>query len=57
VREVAAFQSGALTALPPEAGFELENEYNWRIEHSDFTDEFGFRSFRIVQGTAQLAML
>jgi hypothetical protein len=57
VREVAAFQSGALTALPPEAGFELEKEYNWKIEHSDFTDEFGFRSFRIVQGTAQLAML
>jgi hypothetical protein len=23
----------------------------------DFTDEFGFRSFRIVQGTAQLSML
>jgi hypothetical protein len=27
--------------------FELENEYGWQIEHSDFTDEHGFRSYRI----------
>ena len=23
---------------------------NWKIEHSPFTDEFGFRSFRILRG-------
>jgi hypothetical protein len=36
---------------------ELENEYRWNIEHSSFKDEFGFKSFRIVQRTRQLAML
>jgi hypothetical protein len=29
---------------------------NWKIEHSPFTDEFGFRSFRIVQKAAQMAL-
>ena len=37
---------------------ELERPpYNWKIEHSPFTDEYGFRSFRILQPTAQLALL
>jgi hypothetical protein len=26
----------------------LENRYGWHIEHSPFTDEFGFKSYRIV---------
>ena len=26
----------------------LENKYRWPIEHSDFTDEWGFKSYRIV---------
>lgn len=26
----------------------LENKYYWKIEHSDFTDDFGFRSYRIL---------
>jgi hypothetical protein len=30
---------------------------NWKIEHSPFTDEFGFRSFRILQKMEQLTML
>jgi hypothetical protein len=30
---------------------------NWKIEHSPFTDEFGFRSFRILQEIEQLTML
>lgn len=27
----------------------LENKYGWEIEHSDFTDEHGFKSYRITQ--------
>lgn len=27
--------------------FELENRYGWTIEHSDFKDEHGFKSYRI----------
>ena len=30
---------------------------NWKIEHSPFTDEFGFGSFRILQRMVQLTML
>ncbi len=30
---------------------------NWKIEHSPFTDDFGFRSFRILQEMEQLTML
>jgi hypothetical protein len=37
--------------------FELENEHHWNIEHSDFADDLGFRSFRILQETKTLAML
>jgi hypothetical protein len=37
---------------------ELERPpYHWKIEHSPFTDEYGFRSYRIVQETRQLALL
>lgn len=28
--------------------FNLERRYNWTIEHSDFKDEFGFKSYRIA---------
>ena len=28
--------------------FQLENDYGWKIEHSDFKDEWGFKSYRIV---------
>lgn len=34
-----------------QAGFvihTLENKYHWPIEHSDFTDEWGFKSYRIT---------
>lgn len=27
--------------------FKLENRFNWPIQHSEFTDEFGFVSYRI----------
>ena len=30
---------------------------NWKIEHSPFTGEFGFGSFRILQEREQLTML
>jgi hypothetical protein len=30
---------------------------NWKIEHPSFTDDFGFRSFRILQEMGQLTML
>jgi hypothetical protein len=36
---------------------ELENDHHWPIEHSKFTDEFGFKSYRIVQEVKQLAIL
>ena len=47
--------------------FRLENEYGWAydqtrpekewIEHSEFTDEFGFRSYRIHEGAPVAAAL
>lgn len=37
--------------------FELENQYHWKIEHSPFTDEFGFRSYRIVLPAKQLQLV
>jgi len=37
--------------------FGLENQYHWPIEHSKDTDAHGFKSYRIVQETGQLAML
>lgn len=27
---------------------DLENRFGWSIEHSEDTDEFGFRSYRVV---------
>ncbi len=27
----------------------LENRYHWPIEHSDFTDRYGFKSYCILQ--------
>jgi Helix-turn-helix domain len=36
--------------------YELENDFGWNIEHSPFTDEYGFRSYRIVQETRQLTL-
>ena len=35
---------------------ELEREHHWKIEHSPFTDEWGFRSFRIPQKVGTIAM-
>jgi hypothetical protein len=35
----------------------LENKYHRKIEHSPFTDEHKFRSYRIVQQVRTLAML
>lgn len=26
----------------------LEKEHHWPIEHSDFTDEYGFKSYRLI---------
>ncbi len=40
IHELRLTQSGARL-------FELE-ELGWPIEHSDFSDEFGFRSYRIA---------
>jgi hypothetical protein len=37
--------------------FELENRYGWCVEHSPFTDEFGFRSYRLVQEARQLSFI
>lgn len=33
---------------------DLENRFGWTIEHSDFADEYGFRSYRI---TSQLPLV
>lgn len=27
--------------------WKLENQYHWKIEHSEFSDEYGFKSYRI----------
>lgn len=35
--------------------FELENQLHWPIEHSTSTDEWGFKSYRLVAG--QLSLL
>ncbi len=37
--------------------FNLQNRFHWKVEASTFTDEFGFKSYRIVQETRQNAML
>jgi hypothetical protein len=49
----------ARTLGPTQAGariFELENELHWPIEHSTFTDEFGFRSYRLFVSTRQFTL-
>lgn len=50
IRNIGLTQAGARI-------FELENELHWPIEHSTFTDEFGFKSFRILLTATQLALL
>lgn len=50
VRELFLTQAGARI-------FELENEYHWPIEHSDFTDEHGFRSYRLLSRDYQPTLL
>lgn len=39
--------------------WDLENRFHWKgkIEHSKFTDEFGFKSFRILQDKQQLTLI
>lgn len=41
IREMYLTQAGMVI-------WNLENKFNWPIEHSDFTDEFGFKSYRIT---------
>jgi len=36
---------------------ELEDDYNWKIEHSDFKDDYGFKSYRIVEATSTIPLL
>ncbi len=33
--------------------WDLENVYGWKIEHSEDTDEFGFKSYRILEPVQQ----
>lgn len=35
----------------------LENRFHWNIEHSTFTDEHGFKSYRIPVTPRQLAFV
>jgi hypothetical protein len=35
----------------------LENRFHWKIEHSDFKDDFGFKSYRILSEPKQIALL
>lgn len=35
----------------------LENKFGWNIEHSNFTDEFGFKSYRVVSKVETISML
>ena len=35
----------------------LENKYHWKIEHSPFKDDFGFKSYRILKDKQQLSLL
>jgi hypothetical protein len=37
--------------------WELENDHHIKVEHSDFKDEHGFVSYRILQETHTLSML
>ena len=36
---------------------ELEDDYNWPIEHSTFKDEFKFVSYRILTNTSNLTLI
>ena len=36
--------------------WDLENKYHWNIEHSDFTDENGFLSYRLAAKPKQTAL-
>lgn len=35
----------------------LENRYGWPIEHSADADEYGFKSYRIVDPAAQVSVV
>ena len=35
----------------------LENKYHWKIEHSDFKDNFGFISYKILKEKGQMKLL
>lgn len=35
----------------------LENRFHWKIEHSDFVDEYKFKSYRIVQELEQQVLI
>lgn len=37
--------------------FELKNEYHWPIETSDFTNEYGFKSYRLLAEEPQTLSL
>jgi hypothetical protein len=37
--------------------FNLQNRFHWNVEASPFTDEFKFKSYRLVQKTTTLALL
>lgn len=51
IRELFLTQAGARL-------FELENKYGWKIEHSSFTDEHGFKSYRLAaEEPATLSLL
>lgn len=37
--------------------FNLERKFGWNIEHSDFTDEHGFKSYRIEKKPEQAKLI
>lgn len=37
--------------------FELENDHHWPIQHSDFTDDHGFKSFRLITKVQTLSLI
>lgn len=41
-REMYLTQAGAVI-------WNLENKFHWPIEHSEFTDEHGFKSYRLME--------
>lgn len=47
IRQMFLTQSGR-------AIWNLENRFHWKIQHSDFSDEHGFKSYRILQGELTL---